>query len=175
MLINLSELFTVEGKCKTYTVHLESDGFKAADGVYPIVDKEPVKLLITNKGDKVLAVEGNAVLNLMIPCARCLDLVKIPFSLEINQILDMKQTEEERIASMDEQFYVDGYNLDVDQLVSNELILNLPMKVLCSDDCQGLHNEYGTNPGREDCDCGNRPPDPRMSVIQDIYKQSKEV
>lgn len=175
MLINLSELFIVEGKSKTYTVPLESDRFEEAGGIYTIVEKESVNLRITNQGNKVLTMEGKAVLSLMMPCARCLDLVKIPFSLEIDQVLDMKQTEEDRIAKMDEQFYMNGYNLDVDQLVRNELTLNLPMKVLCHDECKGICNGCGTNLGRETCGCENRPLDPRMSVIQDIFKQSKEV
>ena len=87
----------------------------------------------------------------------------------------MNQTKEDRIEALDEQFYINGYNLDVDQLVGNELTLNLPMKVLCSEDCQGISNRYGTNPGSGEGDCENSMPDPRMSVIQDIFKQLKEV
>lgn len=175
MLINLSELLTIEGKCKAFTVPLESDKFETADGTYSIVEKAPVSLLFTNQGNKVLTVKGEAVLDLMMPCARCLELVRLPFSLEIDQVVDMKQTSEDRIAHMDEQFYMDGYNLDVDQLVHNELRLNLPMKVLCDEECKGISSGCGTNPGREACGCDDRPPDPRMSVIQDIFKQSKEV
>ena len=40
----------------------------------------------------------------------------------------MNQTKEDRIEALDEQFYINGYNLDVDQLVGNELTLNLPMR-----------------------------------------------
>ena len=87
----------------------------------------------------------------------------------------MKQTEEERIAELDEQFYVSGYNLDVDQQVGNELTLNLPMKILCSEDCRGICNRCGTNLNRGTCDCDKRSLDPRMSVIQDIFKELKEV
>ena len=37
--------------------------------------------------------------------------------------LDMKQTDEDQVKLWDEQFYINGYNLDVDQLVGNELTL----------------------------------------------------
>lgn len=175
MLINLSELFSVEGKAKTYTVPLEIDRLHIAGSVCEIQEKEPVCLMITNQGDKVLTVEGKAVLSLVIPCDRCLEPVRLPFRLEIDQRLDMKQTEEERIAELDEQFYVSGYNLDVDQLVGNELTLNLPMKILCSENCKGICNRCGTNLNRGTCDCDKRSLDPRMSVIQDIFKELKEV
>ena len=39
MLINLSELFPVEGKSKTYTVSLEMTHFKGSDCSYKIVEK----------------------------------------------------------------------------------------------------------------------------------------
>ena len=175
MLINLSELFPVEGKSKTYTVSLEMTHFKGPDGSYKVVEKESVTLVVTNQGERVLTVTGKAVLSLEMPCARCLEPVLVPFELEIDQELDMNQTKEDRIEALDEQFYINGYNLDVDQLVGNELTLNLPMRVLCSDNCKGICNRCGTNLNRGTCDCDNRSLDPRMSVIQDIFKQLKEV
>ena len=175
MLINLSELFPVEGKSKTYTQELDMTQFQGPDGTYEIVEKQPVTLVRTNRGDKILTVTGEADLSLEMPCGRCLEPVKVPFHLEIDQELDMNRTEEERVEALDEQFYINGYNLDVDQLVGNELTLNLPMKVLCSEDCQGISNRYGTNPGSGEGDCDDSPLDPRMSVIQDIFKQLKEV
>ena len=175
MLINLSELFPVEGKSKTYDLELEMTQFHAPDGVYGIVEKHPVNLVITNQGDKVLTVKGEADVCLEMPCSRCLEPVKVPFHLEIDQKVDMKQTDEDRAADLDEQFYINGYNLDVDQLVGNELTLNLPMRVLCSENCKGICNRCGTNLNRGTCDCAGKSLDPRMSVIQDIFKQLKEV
>lgn len=175
MLINLSELFPVEGKSKTYTPELEMTQFRLADTVYDIAEKGPLSLVITNRGNKKLALAGTIDLVLIMPCARCLDPVRVPFHLEVDQELDMNQSDEERVEDLDEQPYVNGYKLDIDQLVGNELTLNLPMKVLCSEDCQGISNRYGTNPGSGEGDCKDSMPDPRMSVIQDIFKQLKEV
>ena len=87
----------------------------------------------------------------------------------------MNQSEEERAKALDEQPYVSGYYLDVDQLVRNELLLNLPMKVLCDENCKGICNRCGANLNYESCNCESSSPDPRMSVIQDIFKQFKEV
>lgn len=175
MLINLSELFSIDGKEKNYTLDIEKDAFQTPDGVYEVVSKEPVVLRIRNLGDRKLYMEGKAKFALSIPCDRCLEPVVCPFDLDIDQGLDMKQTEEERVESLDEQPYVSGYNLDVDQLLSNELLLNLPMKVLCSDDCQGICNRCGANLNHGTCSCDQSSPDPRMSVIQDLFQQFKEV
>lgn len=175
MLINLTELFTLDGKEKTYISDIEMKAYHGPGGDYEVVDAEPVSLRIMNLGDKKLEVEGKAKLALIIPCDRCLDPVRIELEFAMIRAIDLNETEEERIANLDEQPYVNGYNLDVDQLVCDELILNLPMKVLCSDDCKGICNRCGTNLNRETCDCDIRSADPRMAVIQDIFKQFKEV
>ena len=103
MLINLSELFPVEGKSKTYTPELEMTQFGLADTVYDIAEKGPLSLVITNRGNKKLALAGTIDLVLIMPCARCLDPVRVPFHLEVDQELDMNQSDEERVEDLDEQ------------------------------------------------------------------------
>ena len=175
MLIQLTELFTREGKTKDYTARIDSSHFQIPDGMCRIAEAKPVVLHIKHVGDRRLELEGEAQFSLLIPCNRCLEPVQCPFHLSIARTLDLNLTEEERIAALDEQPYVQGYNLDVDQLVRDELLLNLPMKVLCAEDCKGICNRCGANLNHETCDCDRSVPDPRMSVIQDIFKQFKEV
>lgn len=175
MLINLTELFSVEGKEKRYTLETEIETFETPDGVCEVLSKEPVVLHIQNLGDRKLLLTGSAKLSLEMPCSRCLEPVEVPFDLTIEEELDMKKTDEERVEDLDEQPYVSGYNLDVDQLLSNELLLNLPMKVLCKEDCKGICNRCGANLNHMTCSCDRSSPDPRMSVIQDLFQQFKEV
>ena len=175
MLINLSELFSCQGKMKTYTPDLEMIQCPTPDGVCEIVEKGPISLTIVNEGDRKMHMEGSVRLSLSMPCSRCLEPVTVPFELEIDQELDLSQTEEERVEALDEQPYISGYNLDVDQLVLNELLLNLPMKVLCKEDCKGICNRCGTNLNRGTCDCEDTGLDPRMSVVRDLFKNFKEV
>ncbi len=175
MLINLTELFTRDGKEKTYEAELDMTHFLVPDGDCPVVDKKPVRLRIVNMGDRTLQTDGTAELSLLIPCDRCLEPVKTSFSLSLERTLRMDQTEEEKLESLDEQPYLQGYTLDVDRLVRDELLPNLPMKVLCDEDCKGICNRCGANLNRESCGCDRSSLDPRMSVIQDIFKQFKEV
>ncbi len=175
MLINLTELFSIDGKEKSYTLAIDMDTFDTPEGVCDIVSKEPVKLHIQNIGERKLLMKGSADLTVQFPCSRCLEPVDYRFELEIEEELDMNKSEEERVEDLDEQPYVSGYNLDVDQLLCNELLLNLPMKVLCKEDCKGICNRCGVNLNHKTCSCEQSSPDPRMSVIQDLFKQFKEV
>ena len=81
MLINLSELFSCQGKVKTYTQSLEMEQFQGPDSLYEIAEKEPVVLRITHTGNKKMMVEGTAKLTLLMPCDRCLEPVEVPFVL----------------------------------------------------------------------------------------------
>ena len=175
MQINLTELFTRDGKELDVTAEFLMTSFHAPDGDYELVDRQPVRLHFVNIGDRTLTVEGSAQLALMIPCSRCLEPVKVPFVLDLARTLDMKLSSQERAEALDEQPYLQGYMLDVDQLVCDELYLNLPMKVLCKEDCKGICNRCGANLNKTTCDCDRSSLDPRMSVIQDIFNQFKEV
>lgn len=175
MLINLTELFSRDGKEKTYTCRIDMDSLETTKGSYEIVAKNPVSLRIQNLGDRKLLLEGSAEVTLQIPCDRCLEPVDYPFQLDMNEELDLNKTEEERAEDLDEQPYVSGYYLDVDRLLSNELLLNLPMKVLCRDDCKGICNRCGANLNHTACSCDQSSPDPRMSAIQDLFQKFKEV
>ena len=74
------------------------------------------------------------------------------------------------------QFYtIDGYYLDVDKMLYNEILIGWPMKVLCSEDCKGICNVCGQNLNKGTCDCEDTSLDPRMSVVRDLFKNFKEV
>ena len=175
MLINLSELFSRDGKEKTYACDIDMDQLHTTEADFDIVSREPVELHIRNLGERKLLLQGQAKLTLQIPCDRCLDPVDWPFELSLEEELDLSKTEEECAGELDEQPYVSGYNLDVDRLLSNELLLNLPMKVLCREDCKGMCNRCGANLNHTKCSCDTSSPDPRMSVIQDLFQKFKEV
>ena len=89
--------------------------------------------------------------------------------------VDFNLTDEERTEGLDETNYIIGYNLDVDALIYDEILMDFPMKPLCSEDCKGLCKVCGTNLNENTCDCDTTVLDPRMSVIRDIFKNFKEV
>ena len=56
MVINMSELFTVDGTVKTYEVPLEMSEVVWKRKKYPIVSKQPVELRLTHEGDRKIAI-----------------------------------------------------------------------------------------------------------------------
>ncbi|MCC8061055.1 MAG: DUF177 domain-containing protein [Clostridiales bacterium] len=175
MLINLSELFDSDGKEKTWTAEPGMDVFEAPNGAYPVLRKSPVELTICSLGGRKFRMRGEASLTLSIPCDRCLEPVECPFDLAIDEEFEVNGADAEHGTDPDAQHYVDGYILDVDQLLRNELLLSLPMKVLCREDCRGVCNQCGMNLNTGTCSCEQSSPDPRMAAVQDIFQKFKEV
>ena len=75
----------------------------------------------------------------------------------------------------DDMNFMEGYHLDVDVLVDNEILLNWPMKILCTESCKGICKVCGKNLNDGDCGCDDFVPDPRMAAIKDIFNANKEV
>ncbi len=175
MIISLSDIMSGKDKIKQMTISLEMENFHL-DGVdYEFAKKNEVECTITVLGDRKVLLESQTNLSLLIPCSRCLDDVEVPFDIVISRELDFNESSADRIKELDEQNYIDGYNLDVDLLIFDEILLGFPLKVLCKPDCKGICKVCGKNLNREFCNCEQSVGDPRMLAIQDIFKNYKEV
>ena len=51
-------------------------------------------------------------------------------------------------------------------MLYNEILVDLPTKVLCSEDCKGICRVCGHNLNEGTCDCEDTGLDPRMSVVR---------
>ena len=175
MQIHLSDISSSEGKSQHYSVAFEMDTITFQQGTFPVLAKEPVELTITNTGDRVLELEGSGLVTVGIPCDRCLEDVEVKVTLDFKHKIDTESDAYDQSEDLDENNYIDGYSLDVEQLVYNELLVGWPTKILCSEDCKGICNVCGQNLNKGTCNCEDTGLDPRMSVIRDVFKNFKEV
>lgn len=175
MILQLSEIMNIPEGMKTHTVPVEADSFAINGSEYPISHKEDVIVRLTNLGSKKVLVEVKTNLALAVPCDRCLEDVIVPISVDTAKEIDFTMSEEQRAEDLDETNYVTGYDLDVDQLIYEEVLIGFPMKVLCSEDCKGICKVCGANLNKGECGCDRTELDPRMSAIRDIFNNFKEV
>ena len=74
------------------------------------------------------------------------------------------------------KLFMEGYSLNIDSLIDNEITTSWPMKVLCRPDCKGpcpvcgKRFEHGSMRLRYFLF-----PDPRMAAIMDVFNANKEV
>lgn len=61
-----------------------------------------------------------------------------------------------------------GPEINIAALLWEELVLALPVKVLCSKDCKGLCPECGENLNFNVCPCNKQGLDPRLAALRDL-------
>ena len=173
--MNLTEVILEDGKVLHKQEEITLEAFRMPGAKCYILEKTPLDLTVTNKGNRVLQLQGRMTMTVGIPCARCLTEVPTPMSLDFDREADMKLTDEERSEALDESDFLHGYNLDVDKLVYGEALLVWPMKVLCKPDCKGLCPVCGQNLNIKTCGCDRTVLDPRMAKIRALFNDFKEV
>ena len=174
MIIDISKVVKTINKEVSEEVSIELTSFESRLGDFPILQKSPVVLTITNQENKTLFIRGAVDVTLSIPCGRCLEEVPTQICFDIDKKLDINESvllDDE----MEENDYLIGFELDVDKLVYAEILVNWPMKVLCKEDCEGICKVCGANLNKGDCGCQRTELDPRMAAIQDIFSKFKEV
>ena len=174
MIIDISKVVKSINKEVSEEVSIELTSFESRLGDFPILQKSPVALTITNQENKTLFIRGAVDVTLSIPCGRCLEEVPTQICFDIDKKLDINESvllDDE----MEENDYLIGFELDVDKLVYAEILVNWPMRVLCKDDCEGICKVCGANLNKGDCGCQRTELDPRMAAIQDIFSKFKEV
>ena len=169
MLINLSKLLSGDLPSITEQVTIEMETFASSVGVFPIKDKKEFSLKVSKIGKDKFLIEGETAVTLEIPCDRCLTPVLVEVPLVINREYDQNASEEE---SEDEGLII-GYNLDTEQLMYCEILVNWPMKTLCTEACKGICKKCGTNLNHSNCTCDTVELDPRMAKIRDIFNNCK--
>ena len=175
MLLNLSDVLSEHHKTVDEMVTVDMTEFHTSFGTYKVVKKEDAHIVVKHVKNRALLIQGEAQVILEIPCDRCLKAVQVPFSLEFTKNVDLQVSDDEQAEELDEKNYIDGYYLDVDQLLYNEILIGWPMKVLCCEDCKGICNVCGQNLNEGSCVCEDKSLDTRMSVIGDVFQKFKEV
>lgn len=96
-------------------------------------------------------------------CARCLKPIAFEHDMQFTAVVtDDQQTEDIEAVITDE-----NGDIDVDQIVSVSLMLDMDMVYLCRDDCKGLCPKCGKDLNDGPCDCKDDP-DPRLEKLREL-------
>ena len=94
-------------------------------------------------------------------CDRCLRDIRCERLVPVEHILVTSLNNEDN----GEFVLVDNYQLPLDSLVEADLILSLPSKVLCREDCRGLCPHCGKDQNEGLCGCKPQAADPRLEAL----------
>ncbi len=103
-------------------------------------------------------------------CSRCLEDFAFPLKchLDVHYIPSPDQLPEEielEAEELDESTY-QGEEIDITPEIRDQLLLSLPLKPLCKEDCLGLCPKCGANLNLERCDCTVEKRDHRFDALK---------
>lgn len=132
------------------------------------------------RNDDIVRVDGEVSARLTVQCARCLE----DFSRDVSGVFSFlvkrmpagipvpdeagEQSDDER-----ELIHVghDTVEFDIFDAVREALILALPMRMLCRENCRGLCVVCGNNLNEHDCGCRPEREDPRWKNLGGLFDE----
>ena len=130
-----------------------------------------VNCLITRISGTVF-IKGSFSAFIDIYCSRCLEYTSLPIGSDFAYTLiptkaetgeDLELTPEELEIS-----YYQGDFIDLAPIICEQIILQIPMKVLCSEACKGLCPHCGINLNTSSCNCHSNFVDDRMAILKNF-------
>ena len=174
MFVNLTEVLINEDRVIVMQAEAQITEVSVGSESYLVCNASPVKFVFTNTGKGKARIEGEAEFIFDAVCDRCLKPVKQKMELSFKREVwapDMAAD----LSVYEEQPFMDGFQLNVEDLLNSEIVTSWPMKILCKPDCKGICPTCGRDLNTGTCDCDNFVPDPRMAAIKDIFEADKEV
>lgn len=127
--------------------------------------------------DEQVQVRGQIDVKYDTPCNRCGEPMVYHHELAIEQFLapTPHRRPDEVKADLDtpdlEFAYFDGQEFDLEEIVHEQLLLELPVQFVCRHDCRGLCPRCGANLNNETCQCNQTPrEDSPWSALQKLKK-----
>ena len=120
-----------------------------------------------------IRVKGRLTTSLESNCARCLE----PITQDVKREFDLLYRPQGSDAGRDEISvtdaeaeisYYEGEGLLLEDVVREQILLAVPLKLTCREDCKGLCPHCGTNLNHEQCSCEEPIEDPRWSALKEL-------
>ena len=160
MLFELKSVFQNEGEEKQVNYKLDIADIDI-DGVFPF--RTPIDVTATAKNRaSLVSLTIRACFSYSRSCDRC----STDFTREMDMLFEHKLAQTLVDDGNDDYIETPDFKLELDDIVISDILLSLPQKNLCKDDCKGLCQICGKNLNEGDCFCDKREIDPRLEMLK---------
>jgi len=123
-----------------------------------------------------IRLKGDLSTRLELACARCLEPVMLDVQRDFELLYrpqgsDAGREELSVTAAEAEISYYEGEGVLLEDVLREQILLAVPLKVMCKEHCKGLCPHCGKNLNVESCDCVATMQDPRWAALEDIRKK----
>ena len=150
--------------------------------VAPLQAKGKAELIEENRGHKEILDDirlvGSLQTDVEIACARCLEPVRQSVNRDFELLYRPQgadKTKEEAAVSKGETeiSYYEGDGLRLEDVLREQVLLAIPYRALCQENCKGLCPTCGRNLNSGECDCEEARPDPRWNALGNLRDKLK--
>lgn len=124
-----------------------------------------------------IRVAGKLATDLEILCARCLEPVHQPIEREFDLLYrpaGSEATDEKEVEIQDRDAavsYYEGDGVNTEEILREQVLLEIPLKTLCREDCRGLCPHCGRNRNTGQCECAQAVTDPRWEALKGLKEK----
>ena len=142
------------------------------DGEVRLVEPAEVSVRVRREG-KDVELQGELRARIEVVCGRCLQSVELPITAEFSErfVRAVSWAAEEQHELQEEDLNIavfDGEGVELDDLVREELLLAVPVNVLCREDCKGLCPTCGIDRNVSNCQCVSDEVDSRWQALKEL-------
>ena len=148
-----------------------------------VLDEEHARLLtsphirvrVSRSGHDV-RLRGDVSAEAEVDCDRCLKTVNVPVATEFDvKYLPVEDYRSSEVAELQDDdlgtSFFEGDTSDIDELVREQILLTLPGRALCGEECQGLCPVCGIDKNADSCNCESSEVDPRWAGLEKLVNR----
>ncbi len=155
MRLDMSNPLRDPGQSYPFSVAVKVDGIEYLDDPVTFENVQLAGDLVgTGRG---VSMKARISADVVSRCALCLEEARLHIEAEIENRFSRTPEDED-------EYLIEGYAADLIKPVTDALILELPMRFLCTPECKGLCPVCGKNRNLVDCGC----PVPEETVEEEI-------
>lgn len=161
MILDLEPIFNTEGMVKRFDYELDLSE-QELNGSKPFAS--PVKISgHAGNYTGIVELHATAAFSLETACDRCAKPISLPLATKIFHTLVTSLNDE----TNNELLLVNELRFDLDALITEDIFLDLPSKLLCSEDCKGMCPKCGADLNAGSCSC-EKEVDPRLAALKQL-------
>jgi uncharacterized protein len=166
------ELENLEGGKGDFAHVYQPDELNPVDERVRLTAPAAVTGKVRLSGNEVF-VSGHVDSRAQVECDRCLQPVEAPVSADFTlDYITGSEYESSEVAELTEAemsvAVFDGEGLDVDEIVKEQILLAVPTRMLCREDCKGICPECGIDRNTGECSCVADNIDPRWAALKNF-------
>lgn len=147
MKLNIRQVFNIVGERKIINFKIQHEEL---EDIHTFNFSTPVMVVgeVYNRAG-IVTLSFNVKFTLSLMCDRCLDQFEREFNYDFEHTIVKSFNNNQN----DDYIVADGDFIDITPIAISDLLLQLPTKILCKEDCKGLCQHCGNNFNHSDCDC----------------------